>query len=360
MSVGPSSSPSASATPAAPASAATRDAREICRGLFEPDAAVYRIDFLASALLGWGAFVVAVVATDPAYGIGAGVVSALALYRAVLFTHELTHAARYVRGFATLYDALIGVPLMAPSFMYQDVHTLHHRRTVYGTPGDPEYVPFAVLGPARALRYLAESFLIPIFLALRFAVFGPVSMLLGGATRRLVVSAASSLAINMDFRREPPSPRLKVRWWTTEIAAAAFAWTILGLVVFGVVPIDALVVWYLISVGVALINATRTLGAHRYANPGGELDVVGQLVDSVNVPGGWWTELWAPVGLRFHALHHMLPDLPYHALGRAHRRLIAELPKDAPYFETLAPSLFSALKRLFGAARAARETASLR
>jgi fatty acid desaturase len=30
--------------------------------------------------------------------------------------------------------------------------------------------------------------------------------------------------------------------------------------------------------------------------------------------------------LRYHAIHHLLPGLPYHALGEAHRRLIAAMP----------------------------------
>jgi hypothetical protein len=36
-----------------------------------------------------------------------------------------------------------------------------------------------------------------------------------------------------------------------------------------------------------------------------------------------------PLGLRYHALHHLFPSLPYHALGTAHRRLIVALPPDS-------------------------------
>ncbi|HWP26768.1 MAG TPA: hypothetical protein VNL39_10545 [Xanthobacteraceae bacterium] len=38
-----------------------------------------------------------------------------------------------------------------------------------------------------------------------------------------------------------------------------------------------------------------------------------------------------PIGLRYHALHHLLPNLPSHAFGRARRRLLAQLPADSPY-----------------------------
>src|SRR3546814_16281522 len=69
----------------------------------------------------------------------------------------------------------------------------------------------------------------------------------------------------------------------------------------------------------------RTLVAHLWENDGEVLTVTGQFLDSVNVPPpGLLPELWAPVGLRYHALHHLLPGVPYHSLAEAHRR-----PKDA-------------------------------
>jgi fatty acid desaturase len=66
------------------------------------------------------------------------------------------------------------------------------------------------------------------------------------------------------------------------------------------------------------------------------MSFVEQIEDSNTVAGHpLLTELLFPVGLRYHCLHHMLPSLPYHSLGIAHRRLMAQLPADSPYRSTI-------------------------
>ena len=81
-----------------------------------------------------------------------------------------------------------------------------------------------------------------------------------------------------------------------------------------------------------LLNQVRTLVAHLWENEGEAMTVTAQYLDSVNVPPpSALPALWAPVGLRYHALHHLLPSLPYHSLGEAHRRLSAALGTDSPY-----------------------------
>jgi len=55
--------------------------------------------------------------------------------------------------------------------------------------------------------------------------------------------------------------------------------------------------------------------------------------------------------LRYHALHHWIPSLPYHNLGRAHRLLLASLGNDTPYVATQYPALTAILTDLLRRAR---------
>src|SRR5204862_3337871 len=94
--------------------------------------------------------------------------------------------------------------------------------------------------------------------------------------------------------------------------------------------------WMIVSMIASVVNAVRTLSAHRYDHDPkeAELSMIGQLLDTCTIapgPGGFgaagaaWRALWAPVGLRYHALHHWIPSLPYHNLGRVHRLLASRL-----------------------------------
>ena len=91
----------------------------------------------------------------------------------------------------------------------------------------------------------------------------------------------------------------------------------------------------------------RTLVAHRWENEGDPLTVTAQFLDSTNVPDGILPRLWAPVGLRFHALHHLLPSLPYHALATAHERISGAFGDDSTYAKANYPTLRGLLGRLF-------------
>src|SRR5258707_14251360 len=122
-----------------------------------------------------------------------------------------------------------------------------------------------------------------------------------------------------------------------EAAAAALVWLVAWGVVAGRVPVQWLLQWYVVLVGALVLNQARNLAAHRYESDGQPTDSLGQLLDSVTLEGRLLSALAVPVGLRYHALQHYLPTVPYHSLGALHRRLVAELPPDHHYLRTPLP-----------------------
>ena len=149
-------------------------AADLTRDLNVPDARVYWADLVGSAVIGYAALAGAILLTGWA-AFAAGVVATLALYRAMSFIHELTHIKHAaLPGFRAGWNALVGVPMMIPSFMYEGVHNLHHARTRYGTSQDPEYLPLALMKPWTLPVFILVSLLAPVALLLRYAVIAPL------------------------------------------------------------------------------------------------------------------------------------------------------------------------------------------
>jgi len=167
--------------------------------------------------------------------------------------------------------------------------------------------------------------------------------------RRLVVGRLSTLVINAAYLRRAPEGEARVRWWWGEAGAALAVWAAVAGYAYGVIPLHALAQWYAVLAGILLMNHVRTLAAHRYRSAGEPLDRIGELLDSVNLvePAGLMA-LFAPVGLRFHALHHIAPTLPYHSLGGVHRALTRQLPESSAYRRVEVRSLAAALGALRG------------
>ena len=174
-------------------------ARDLLRDLHAPAPKIFWADLSATALVAWGAFSAAVLLDSLCRSLRA-VVAGLAMYRGVCFIHELTHLRpRALPGFETAWNLLFGVPLFLPSFMYVGVHQDHHRISTYGTPRDPEYMPFA-RSNIMMLVFVAHSILLPIFLFLRFVIVSPVALLFPPLHRWLAVHA-SALSMNLAYRR---------------------------------------------------------------------------------------------------------------------------------------------------------------
>ncbi|HET9335412.1 MAG TPA: fatty acid desaturase [Sphingomicrobium sp.] len=330
------------AAPAAPGAAVRahgddkamlKAAAGLTRDLNAPRPAIYWADMLGSAILGYAALAATIMAPSTLFGVISTVIAILALYRAGSFIHELTHLKpNAVPGFRLVWNMLIGVPLLAPSFMYEGVHNQHHAKTYYGTRDDPEYLPLALMKPWTIPVFLIAAALAPIGLLIRFGLLAPLSLLFP-KLRETVVAKYSGLQINPLFRRPRPEGKFARDWALQEAAASIWAMSLVVLAATGIIPLREFAIILAVLSGVMFLNQVRTLVAHLWENDGEPMSVTEQYLDSVNVPPpGLLPALWAPVGLRYHALHHLLPGVPYHHLGEAHRRISTALAADSPYF----------------------------
>jgi hypothetical protein len=295
-----------------------RAAVDLTRDLTEPKPAIYWADFVASAALGYAGLALAIFSHATGTALLGAAIAILALYRASGFIHELTHIRKgALPGFRLGWNLIVGIPLLIPSFLYEGVHTLHHARTRYGTAEDPEYLPLALMKPWSLPLFLLAATLAPVGLLIRFAVLTPLSLVIP-PLRNIVVERYSALSINPGFRRRAPEGAFKRLWIWQEAGASLFALGLLGSV--ALVGWRPLLIYMAVFSGTAILNQLRTLVAHLWENEGDAITVTAQYLDSVNVPPpAMLAPIWAPVGLR------------YHALGEAHRRMTKKLGTESTY-----------------------------
>lgn len=254
------------------------------------------------------------------------------IYRLSSLVHEVAHLSEFeMRTFKVAWNLLAGVMLLSPSPFFTRHHRDHHTARLYGTPGDPEYLAnvFAVGSIWGLVRYALLVAVFPLIVFLRF-LLAPLTFL-HPQLREWMLIHASSLTMNWHYERKlTPQDRWSVT--SVELLCCARAWLMPLTVIIGGAPPHRLLLLYLLGIGTLALNQLRLLTDHHLESDGQPLDWESHILDSCNYTGrDAMTWLLFPFSIRYHALHHLFPTLPYHNLAAAHRHLLQELPASSPY-----------------------------
>ncbi len=297
------------------------------------DMRIYWMDFLASYTVVWAGGWLWVTASLPLALIGF-LISALAAYRCGSFMHEIVHFDRRKKNeaaFKIVWNLLLGIPIMSPSHLY-DSHLEHHMPDSFGTVRDPEYVPIRNRSLFGLSDFIFGHVMSPLSMVALRMLLNPVIWIFPALGRKLMQGKGTALVINWDY---VPTGMQKPTAFDrfTICAATLLLYVYIALLITGILPLLLTIQIAAIIVLSMIMNGVRTLVAHRYINYSGEsVNRQAQLTDSINLVGNrFWGGLFAPVGLRFHALHHLAQTLPYHNLEKAHLHLVKELAADDVY-----------------------------
>jgi len=343
------------------------ESREIVRDLFAPKQWIYWCDFLFTIAVGHTCFLFARLIFEASWEprLARWALAALVFgfqcacfYRAVMFVHEIVHlpSKKFV-AFRVAWNLLCGIPFLVPSFTYYP-HLVHHRRATFGTRADAEYLPLASMSPWWIVAYLSQCLWVPLLAILRFGILTPL-MWFCPPLRRFIHQHASSLVANPAYIRPLPTAA-ELR--SIRLQEAGCFFFLLGLVVIARVvlhrwPYPVLIQGYATAVTLVLMNSLRTVASHRWISEGKSSTFIQQMLDSVTLDNdSLLAVLINPVGLRYHATHHLFPSMPYHNMRSAHKRLMQQLPPSSPYRRTVEHSMWQVIGELWRTAATHRST----
>jgi fatty acid desaturase len=322
--------------------------------LFRVRPAIYWLDFGTSIGIAWTAFGISLWSDTP-WSVLALLLSTLAFYRCLFFIHEIIHLRQgQLKMFRFAWNALCGVAFFLPDFTYL-IHSAHHLTTTFSTDDDAEYVPLAYQKPLQILAPFLIFPFAPMLMMVRFLVAAPVSWIVRGQFRGWLLRHASSLKMN---------PKFEWKDITVEDCRAALLqeigcllwWALFLSIGISMAGPRVLLHWYGVAYGILTLNHARAIVAHRYNNGSGTpVTYEQQLLDSISITGfSPIASLLAPVGMRYHSLHHMFPTLPYHSMQSAHEELLRVLPPDHVYRHTFVSGLRPAFRSFFATVRTNR------
>lgn len=311
----------------------------------------YWFDFLLSVTIAYAAgtvFLTAPLLSWPQ--LVAFPVAVFWLYRTGSLIHEVAHLSHgELQTFKVAWNLVVGVVTLSPSPFFTRHHRDHHTQRMYGTPQDPEYV-VNIWRRGSWLSMLAYLGIIAVFPLLVFLRFFLVPLTyLHPRLREWTLTRASSMTLNWRYvRKITPHDRwaiTAVEWLCWIRATLIPAAVLLGLNHWTRMPL-----LYVLGFTVLLINQMRQLADHHFEGDGGNLELTDHIHDSCNYTSrDFLTWLFFPFAIRYHALHHLFPTLPYHNLAAAHAYLTEQLPADSPYRELDQPGWWSVARKMFQA-----------
>lgn len=301
---------------------------------------IYWLDLIITTLLSWPLFFYASY-NEGIPSILSFIVSVFAIYRGTIFIHEVAHFQKEIKGFKTIFNLFFGWVNCFPAYLYTP-HFFHHGKTTYGTPRDPEYLYLANNKRMTLFGPLIVALALPIFHIIRFGIIPIFYPVLSQKLILTIFQKYSTLVMNPNYIRKQRYKGELTEMKVNDFICALYKWIPAILIFQGYLPYKAL--WlYLIALYCAMVmNMYRAKFNHRYLNPNVTMSDMDQLLENITIEGGFLSELWSPTALRFHTIHHVVQDIPYHNLKRAHQKLKRELPKSHPYFKTIEKSFLSA------------------
>ena len=276
------------------------------------------------------------------------------LYRANSMVHEVSHLNQnQLPSFKIAWNLLLGIPTLFPSTFFTCHHRDHHSGRHYGTPQDPEYM-INVFTPgsfASLAMYVLHVMVYPIFVLFRF-MLAPISFL-KPSWRDFTLRRLSSFTLNWKYERNLSRMDHKA-FISVELLCCLRAWGIWIGLAMGVTAWTRLPLMYLLAISILFCNQMRFLADHHFESHGESMSLADHVTDSCNYSKrDFFTWLFFPFTIRFHALHHLFPTIPYHNLPAAHAHLSKTLPESSGYHALDRPGWWDTASSNLGVSRKA-------
>lgn len=265
--------------------------------------------------------------------------------RGIYFMHEIFHQTKFVKGFEIAHNLLFGCVFKFPSYITFP-HHFHHRTTTYGTQEDPEY-DGNWIGKSffHYFSVLVSSLFMPAFLFVRFGIMPLLYPFIGQTLRNKIYQRISTFALNPTYLRPLPNKEEFKNWMIQDYMTFAINSGVLFLLFTHRLSLENFITFHMLGAAFFFPNFYRALIAHRYVANTEDKTIEAQLADSISIPNSKLDFFLAPVGLKYHSLHHYFPMIPYHNMKKAHDLLV--LAKDQNYLQSLEPSVPVALHKAF-------------